>query len=433
MWRDGRGSVVAMAAACLFLTACGDDVVVDEAKKAGRSAATFPAAAEDYFKGMDGGVELSRDEVIGRNNWLVWTAGNDRFWNEITRSAFGNFDLLKTVSSHPSLAFGRSNRFRELGLINEPCYQAPTKGANDKFGLWLDVRRKGDPACDAPDPFADANKYPGVKIGARGGAVPVGSYYGEATGVVGLRLFPNPDFDEKAKARWDADRYYTDPSYYNDKDLVRPYRVGMACGFCHVGPDPVRPPLDPENPTWDNLSGVVGAQYFWIDRIFGWNYGGEKDRKRWEENEKNYLIQLVHTSRPGALDTSLVSTDYINNPRTMNAVYALGARLGVAKQRGRETLAGGEVNNKQLPDYFDPPNTVFTPRVLKDGADSVGALGALNRVFINIGLFSEEWLRHFNPLFGGKPNTAIEIDVGRKNSSYWGRPRRRRPISRPIS
>ena len=39
--------------------------------------------------------------------------------------------------------------------------------------------------------------------------------------------------------------------------------------------------------------------------------------------------------------------------------------------------------------------------MLKDGSDSVGMLGALNRVYINIGLFSEEWLLHFNPLIGG--------------------------------
>jgi hypothetical protein len=49
----------------------------------------------------------------------------------------------------------------------------------------------------------------------------------------------------------------------------------------------------------------------------------------------------------------------------------------------------------------------------------VGALGALNRVFLNIGLFSEEWLLHFNPLVGGKRVTPIEIIVARKNSSYW--------------
>ena len=68
-----------------------------------------------------------------------------------------------------------------------------------------------------------------MKIGARGKNIPVGSYYGYATGIVGLRMFPNPDFDEAAAKKWDAKRYYTDPSYYNDKNLVRPYRVA-----CHA-------------------------------------------------------------------------------------------------------------------------------------------------------------------------------------------------------
>ena len=62
---------------------------------------------------------------------------------------------------------------------------------------------------------------------------------------------------------------------------------------------------------------------------------------------------------------------------------------------------------------------MWTPHVLKDGADSVGALGALNRVYLNIGLFSEEWLLHFNPVVGGKPITPIEIAVAQKNSGYW--------------
>ena len=140
------------------------------------------------------------------------------------------------------------------------------------------------------------------------------------------------------------------------------------------------------------------------------------------------MYQLLHTSRPGSLDTSLVSTDYINNPRTMNAVYQLGPRLEIGKRWGKETLAGGGLNNRQFNDYvkdgpltkfFDKPATVWTPHVLKDGSDSVGALGALNRVYLNIGLFSEEWLRHFNPLAGGKPITPIEISVARKNSAYW--------------
>jgi cytochrome c5 len=91
-------------------------------------------------------------------------------------------------------------------------------------------------------------------------------------------------------------------------------------------------------------------------------------------------------------------------------------------------LAGDGLKNKQfqhypqtaaLSQYYKEPDTVWTPRVLKDGADSVGVLGALNRVFINIGLFSEEWLLHFNALVGGKPITPIRIEDAENNSSYW--------------
>lgn len=386
---------------------------LDEAMQAGRNVASFPAADEDYFHDMDGGGNLTVDEIKGRNNWIVWTGGNDRFWDTISVNSVGTLDLLKSISSHPSLKFSRDNRWRYLGLVNEPCFDKPS-GPDPEFkGLWIDKRRGDCP----PDPFANEEKYPGVKIGARGKTVPVGSFYGWPTGVVGLRLFPNPAFDEAAAKKWDPVRYYTDPSYYLQKGLVRPYRVGMSCGFCHVGPSPVHPPADPEHPKWADLSSNVGAQYFWIDRIFSW-----------QADESSFPFQLFHTSRPGALDTSLVSTDSINNPRTMNAVYNLGARLAHAKRWGKETLAGGGLNNAQFNDYvksgpltefYQAPDTVLAPRVLKDGSDSVGALGALNRVFINIGLFSEEWLLHFNPLVGGKPITPIEIAVARKNSAYW--------------
>ena len=298
-------------------------------------------------------------------------------------------------------------------MVNEPCFEKATGPDPERFGLWLDQRRADCP----PDPFANEDKYPGIEIGARGGNMPVGSYYGEPTGVVGLRLFPNPAFDAEAQRNWDPVRYYEDPDYYLSKDLVRPYRVGMSCGFCHVGPSPINPPADPENPAWENLNSTVGAQYFWFDRIFAW-----------DADPRSYMFQLIHAYRPGTLDTSLVSSDYIVNPRTMNAVYSLGARLEVAKRWGKETLADGELNNKQFNDYisegpltayFETPDTVWTPRVLKDGADLVGALGALNRVFLNIGLFSEEWTRHFNPIVGGTPITPIEITTAQENSSYW--------------
>jgi len=393
--------------------------VVDEAMLVGRDPASLRGADEDYYHDMDGGMQLTPSQVIGRNNWIVWTAGNDTLWDVLADKSVGTFDLLKTVSSYPYPQgsklpqYGRHNRWQWFGLVNEPCFEEPKGPDPDRFGLWLDKRR----ADCGPDPFENETNYPGVKVGARGKNIPAGSYYGWGTGIVGLRLFPNPAFDEKAAKAWDPVRYYSDESYYLKKGLVRPYRIGMSCGFCHVGPSPVHPPADPENPKWADLASNVGAQYFWIDRIFSW-----------DSDVSSFPWQLFHTSRPGALDTSLVSTDSINNPRTMNAVYSLGARLAQSKRWGKETLAGGELDNKQFNDYpksglpadfFQPPNTVLTPRVLKDGSDSVGALGALNRVYVNIGLFSEEWLRHFNPLVGGKPITPIQIKVGRANSSYW--------------
>ena len=412
--------------------------VKDEAMLAGRDAASLRGAEEDYYADMDYGLtrnpegirasldpylpgvsaaEAVKRVAIGRNNWVVWTAGNDRIWDVLSVSSLGNLDLLKTISSHPSLANKRSNRWSYLGLVNEPCFRQATGPRADRYGLWLDERVDG-PGC-GPDPFENEQKYPGVKYGARGKNIPAGSYYGYATGVVGLRLFPNPNFDEAAQKRWDPVRYYTDKSYYNDAKLVKPFRVGMSCGFCHVGPNPSNPPADPENPKWENLNSNPGAQYFWIERIF-----------MFDQDEGSFIWQLFHTSRPGALDTSLVSSDQINNPRTMNAIYNLGARLEIGRKWGAEQLAGGSADNHQFNDYvtagtaltkfYDPATKVaFTTHVLKDGSDSVGALGALNRVYLNIGLFSEEWLLHFIPMVGGAHVSPIKIADAEKNSSYW--------------
>ena len=397
--------------------------VLDEAKQAGRDGASFPQASEDYFHDMDGALALTPDEIKGRNMWLVWSGGNDYFWNRMSDYTFGAFDLLKTISSHPSLGYSRDDRWSRFGMVNEPCFEKAAGPDKDRRGLWLDVRSKGCP----PDPFENESKYPGVAIGSRGKSLgdgttqPVGSFYGYATGIIGLRLFPNPDFDAKAAKAWDPERYYTDPSYYNRKDLVRPYRVGMSCGFCHVGPSPVKPPADPEHPTYANLSSSVGSQYMWVDRLFLFNSNKPEGRT-------NFMYQLVHTYRPGTMDTSLVSTDNINNPRTMNALYDFVSRLGVGKRLWHEKLAGGERDNKQLNDFvgsgpltefYTPPDTVRTPHILKDGADSVGLLGALNRVYLNIGLFGEEWLLHFNPVIGGKTITPIPIATAQKNSGYW--------------
>lgn len=469
------------------------DLELDEATLVRLEAGLFPAAGDDYFADMDKGVlkkpdpgtgasgydgrikavakaaglspakvedlEFIRKAAIkGQNAWLVWSGGNDRFWDWAASNTAGAFDLLKLVSSHPSLYYGRDNRMRYLGLVNEPCFTKATGPDSKRFGLYLDQPDHGPDCKD--DPFASEEKYPGIKIGARGTAitkdqkdetvewpatVPVGSFYGDPTGVLGLRLFPNPNFDATAQRRWDPIKYYTDPDYYNDKNLVRPYRVGMSCAFCHVGPNPVNPPDKIENPRFAEINSNPGAQYFWVNRIFFWNTRPRGPGNQPSDNEGNLLYQLFNTNPPGALDTSLVSTDYMNNPRTMNAVYRVLARLklsghSVTKERNgkeektwktwaKERLVGGERDNKQfqdypqtaaLADYWVPnPGNVSTMRVLKDGADAVGALGALNRVYLNIGLFSEEWLEHFRPFIGAQRISPIKIADAQKQSLYW--------------
>jgi hypothetical protein len=62
--------------------------------------------------------------------------------------------------------------------------------------------------------------------------------------------------------------------------------------------------------------------------------------------------------------------------------------------------------------------------VLKDRADSVRALGALNCVYINIGLFSEERLLHFRPVISGKKITPILIEDAPASPSDFERGRK---------
>jgi len=170
----------------MLLVSCNRQKVVpgqmqDEALRGGRSAASMPAADNPYFHDMDGGIPLTVDEVKGRNTWIVWTGGNDRFWDRISNTSLGALDFLKTLSSYHGAQYkgpkyGRHNRWEYLGLVNEPCFDEATGPDPQRYGLWLDKRRTG-PDCP-PDPFQDEKKYPGIAIGARGKNLPLGSYYG---------------------------------------------------------------------------------------------------------------------------------------------------------------------------------------------------------------------------------------------------------------
>src|SRR5580704_13539636 len=84
----------------------------------GRTPEDFPELAKDVFKPMDGGIELTTNEIKGRNTWNLWTGGDEQFWDRMARESYGLIDLLKTIDSRQ-----RSTRFKEMGLINEPGFK----------------------------------------------------------------------------------------------------------------------------------------------------------------------------------------------------------------------------------------------------------------------------------------------------------------------
>jgi hypothetical protein len=363
------GSWVGMCALLLF-AGCKKEPI-DEAKAAGKTTADFPQITADIFKPMDGGITLSPEEIMGRNAWNLWSGGNQFFWNHAAQDSFGLMDLLKMLDNRK---FPRGERFHVLGLVNEPGFRAA--GKPDEFGLWLDEQVEAEPA--------------GIDQ----------TVYGKPSGVLGFRLFPNPDFNEEARKKWNGDRFMNDPSYYNDNKLIRPYRVGVACGSCHIAPNPSNPPLDPENPRWENLASAIGNQYINEGKVFACNV-----------EKGGFFYEMLAMQPRGTSDTSRIATDHINNPNAINAIFLLRERERIA---ATEKVAGGTL---ALPGEKEDMWPV--PHVLKDGADSVGVAGATIRVYVNIGMFSEYWLTLHNRLIGLTPQQPFEIPYAQKHSVFW--------------
>jgi hypothetical protein len=75
--------------ALLVFASCKKNEPIDEAKAAGKSTADFPQVNADIFKPMDGGIDLSPEEIRGRNTWNLWSGGNEHFWNHVAQDSFG--------------------------------------------------------------------------------------------------------------------------------------------------------------------------------------------------------------------------------------------------------------------------------------------------------------------------------------------------------
>src|SRR6266480_4727936 len=357
---------------CAAVGACKKDEPVDEATASGLTTSDFPQITADVFKPMDGGLDLSPEEIMGRNTWNLWSGGNQHFWNQAAQDSFGLMDLLKMLDNRK---FPRGERFKTLGLVNEPGFRARAPTEPDEFGLCLDKQIAPEPAG------IDENVY------------------GKPSGVLGFRLFPNPEFNDEARKKWDGKRFMNDPAYYNDNKLIRPYRVGVACGSCHIAPNPSNPPLDRENPRWENLASAIGNQYINEGKVFACNV-----------EKGGFFYEMLLAQPRGTSDTSRIATDHINNPNAINPIFLLAERERIAVP---EKMAGGTL---ALPGEKEE---MAVPHVLKDGADSIGVPGATIRVYVNIGMFSEYWLTLHNRLIGLTPQKPFEISYAREHSVFW--------------
>ncbi len=343
-------------------------------------------------------LSLDRRGVIGRNTWIMWCGGNEWFWDWLASEGVGLLDLLHLLDSRQ-----HDLRFAKAGLWNQP---GMAKNAEPgPWGLYLDkvdkplTDRNGKPLRYDYPPLGD-----GKKAIYSDGVDPY--VYGYPSGVIGLRLFPNPNFDEEAKAKWDPKAFYEDRDYRSNPDLERPLRVGLSCAICHVAAHPLNPPADPAKPVWENLSAIIGNLNFRASAIFG-N----------ETHPTNFLNQFLASQQPGTVDTSMTSTDWVANFTAMNPVFEFQARINRSLKNPPEEQPERAVDLPQL--FGEGKNPRKFPRVLMDGADSVGPWASLARVYLNIGLFGEQWNNVQNTIIGFTPRRPFRLDTLHTNSVNW--------------
>ncbi|MEP6886722.1 MAG: cytochrome c [Nitrospirales bacterium] len=395
------------------------------AQSAGTSVLSSRAQDKQASGFRYGGSDLNESERAGAEIWFNATAGNSRFHTYVFQQRLGvSIDWYGVLNAH-----SREQRFNRWGLINDPeCCKpgdpnCPAKNAEDTYGfdycpgdetLLQFVGKTGykDPACH----FKDAPLAPEDPHGPKDRRQSACDLeFGTSTGALGLRKFPNPNFNKEQwlkvnKGRLGSWAGYTEKVRHSDDSVAPfsrltdgsiepPFRIGMACGACHIAFDPLRPPKHPAKPQWENLSGTVGNQYSRFSQILGSGMAPD-----------TIEYQVFAHARPGTVDTSAVPTDQVNNPGTINAIMNITMRPmfqeTVTKWRKTAQCADGPDERSC---WCEPAksgkcwkkSTAKEPvrHILKGGEDSIGDREAVQRVYINIGSCSEEaWVNHLTDM-----------------------------------
>ncbi len=342
----------------------------------------------------------------GMDTWHWWVGvDNPGFWRDLAKTT-GNrhnytnvkIDVLRILTTIP-----RAERFKRLGIINDP--DAVTADGPDQFGFKIDRMKDGALTWD-PEVF------------------------GYSSGIIGLQLFKNEKFDSR---KWSIQKYLKDPG-----SVEPPYKVGMSCVFCHIGFNPTKPPLDPNEPKWENLTSAIGNQFLHEGLVFAQ-----------DTDSHSFIHQYLETQEPGTSETSRFPSDFINNPTNINSIFRLRDRLQEkhieAILPAQATMIKSIYKNAgvQLDDItgslggtVEHP-TFAVPHVLTDGADSMSVIMASVRVYVNEGMMHDQWYSTWpiNPFNladsfkrGFKPREFDILGEVRKDpNSPWMQTERRMP------
>ncbi len=227
------------------------------------------------------------------------------------------------------------------------------------YAVWMDTRQRkhrftkwglvNDPDCEQGDEkshWMDVCPDP------------------HSSGVLGYRKYyadPSPDFDPR-----------TSPYQPGELEAQKRFVIGHPCTQCHAAFDPTNPPKDPNEPEWENIMGLIGNQY--LNQPLAAFLAGLP--------EDHFARQTVKAARPGTVDTSLNPNDFMHNPGTQNNITDFLNRP-IFVERMKHPYSG-EVREGR------------TQHVLKGGEDSVGDHLSLIRVYVNIGMCTEEcWVPKF--------------------------------------
>ncbi len=192
----------------------------------------------------------------------------------------------------------------------------------------------------------------------------------KSTGVLGYRkYFKEPMRDDAGNIVFDP---RSTPYQDGEMEAQKRFAIGHACVQCHVAFDPTNPPADPNEPEWENLTGHIGNQYV-NQPLAAFLSAVPRD---------DFTVQAVGGARVGTVDTSLNPNDFMHNPGTQNNITDFMNKR-VFQHVMKHPITG---------EVAEAP----TLHVLKGGEDSVGERLALLRVYINIGMCTEEcWVPNF--------------------------------------